>query len=174
MPLHYLAWRDTLAQWGCPFPEERHYKLGGMPIVQIVELLAKEHGIAMPAHEVAARKEDLYYEYLPKLNAVAEVVEHIEAQHGHIPFAVVSGSTRESVELSLKATGLLGEFTTLVCAGDYKKSKPDPEPFLIAAERLGVAPEKCLVFEDTQMGIDAAKAAGMAWVRVPLPWERNP
>ena len=172
MPLHYLAWRDTLAQWGCPFPEERHYKLGGMPIVQIVQMLADEHGIVMPALEVSARKEALYYEYLPKLQAVPEVVEHIEAQHGRIPFAVVSGSTRESVELSLKATGLLDKFQTLVCAGDYKKSKPDPEPFLMAAERLGVAPERCLVFEDTQMGIDAAKAAGMAWVRVPLPWER--
>lgn len=174
MPLHYLAWRDTLAEWGCPFPEERHYKLGGMPIVQIVETLAKEHGIPMPAIEVAGRKEALYYEYLPKLKAVPEVLEHIEAQHGRIPFAVVSGSTRESVELSLKATGLLDRFPTLVCAGDYAKSKPHPEPFLMAAERLGVAPEKCLVFEDTQMGIDAAKAAGMAWVRVPLPWERNP
>jgi HAD superfamily hydrolase (TIGR01509 family) len=52
-------------------------------------------------------------------------------------------------------------------------SKPHPEPFLLAAERLEVAPEKCLVFEDTQMGIDAAAAAGMAWVRVPAPWERG-
>ncbi len=172
MPLHYLAWRDTLAEWGCPFPEERHYKMGGMPIVDIVKTLAIEHGITMPPLEVAARKEALYYEYLPKLKAVPEVVEHIEAQHGRIPFAVVSGSTRESVEQSLKATGLLDRFSTLVCAGDYSRSKPHPEPFLMAAERLGVAPEKCLVFEDTQMGIDAAKAAGMAWVRVPLPWER--
>jgi HAD superfamily hydrolase (TIGR01509 family) len=144
-----------------------------MPIVEIVQTLAEEHGIAMPALEVAARKEALYYEYLPQLKAVPEVLEHIEAQHGRLPFAVVSGSTRESVQLSLQATGLLDKFPTLVCAGDYAKSKPDPEPFLMAAERLGIAPEKCLVFEDTQMGIEAAKAAGMAWVRVPLPWERQ-
>jgi HAD superfamily hydrolase (TIGR01509 family) len=59
-----------------------------------------------------------------------------------------------------------------VCAGDYEKGKPDPEAFLLAAAKLGVAPETCLVFEDTEMGIQAAKAAGMASVKIPPPWER--
>ena len=63
-----------------------------------------------------------------------EVLEHIEAERGRIPFAVVSGSTRDSVVASLTALKLLDRFDTLVCAGDYKKSKPDPEPFLCAAE----------------------------------------
>jgi HAD superfamily hydrolase (TIGR01509 family) len=85
---------------------------------------------------------------------------------------VVSGSTRDSVTKSLEALGILDRFETLVCAGDYTKSKPDPEPFLIAAERLGVAPGDCLVFEDTEMGIQAATAAGMASVKVLQPWER--
>jgi HAD superfamily hydrolase (TIGR01509 family) len=76
------------------------------------------------------------------------------------------------VTKSLKTLGILDKFETLVCAGDYTKSKPDPEPFLIAAERLGVAPEDCLVFEDTEMGIQAATAAGMASVKVLQPWER--
>jgi HAD superfamily hydrolase (TIGR01509 family) len=173
MPLHYLAWRDALAEWSCPFPEERHYRMGGMPIVEIIQTLAAEHDLRMPAEVVATRKEAFYYEHLPMLKAVPEVLEHIEAQHGRIPFAVVSGSTRESVEASLRATNLLEKFPTLVCAGDYTRSKPDPEPFLMAAARLGIAAEKCLVFEDTQMGIDAAQAAGMAWVRVPPPWERG-
>ncbi len=87
-------------------------------------------------------------------------------------FAVVSGSTRESVIKSLRTLRLLDRFETLVCAGDYKNAKPHPEAFLMAAERLGVAPEKCLVFEDTEMGIQAATAAGMASVRVLQPWER--
>jgi HAD superfamily hydrolase (TIGR01509 family) len=59
-----------------------------------------------------------------------------------------------------------------VCAGDYEKSKPDPEAFLLAAARLGVPAEACLVFEDTEMGIQAARAAGMGWVKVPPPKER--
>jgi len=100
-------------------------------------------------------------------------VEHIAAQHGRIPLAVVSGSTRDSVTASLAALKLLDKFDALVCAGDYKKSKPDPEAFLLAASKLGVAPETCLVFEDTDMGIQAATAAGMASVKIPPPWERG-
>src|SRR5882757_7816065 len=91
---------------------------------------------------------------------------------GRMPFAVVSGSARESVVGSLTQLGLLDRFETLVCAGDYTHSKPHPEPFLIAAERLGVAPKDCVVFEDTDMGVASAKAAGMSWVRVPQPHER--
>jgi HAD superfamily hydrolase (TIGR01509 family) len=172
MPLHYIAWSKALGEWNCPFPEERFYAWGGMPIVEIIERLSTEHGIKMPVRHVAARKEELYYEHLPELKAVPEVLEHIEQQHGRIPFAVVSGSERASVQASLRAIGLLQKFQTLVCAGDYVRSKPDPEAFLMAAQRLGLSPESCLVFEDTQMGVDAAKAAGMAWVRVPPPWQR--
>jgi HAD superfamily hydrolase (TIGR01509 family) len=172
MPLHYIAWSKALGEWNCPFPEERFYAWGGMPIVEIIERLSTEHGIKMPVKRVAARKEELYYEHLPELKAVPEVLEHIEQQHGGIPFAVVSGSERASVQASLRAIGLLQKFQTLVCAGDYVRGKPDPEAFLMAAQRLGLSPESCLVFEDTQMGVDAAKAAGMAWVRVPPPWQR--
>ncbi len=173
MPLHYVAWSQALGEWGCKFSEERFYELGGVPIVEIIERLGREQGVEMPIPQVAKRKEELYFEHLPKLKCVPEVLEHIELQHGRIPFAVVSGSTRESVEASLRAIGLLERFDVLVCAGDYAKSKPDPEPFLLAATRLNVVPETCLVFEDTQMGIDAATAAGMASVRVPPRLERR-
>jgi HAD superfamily hydrolase (TIGR01509 family) len=67
---------------------------------------------------------------------------------------------------------LLDKFDTLVCAGDYEKGKPDPEAFLLAASKLGVAPAACLVFEDTDLGIQAATAAGMASVKIPPPWDR--
>jgi HAD superfamily hydrolase (TIGR01509 family) len=107
------------------------------------------------------------------LKAIPEVLAHIEDQHGRIPFAVVSGSTRDSVETSLGQLGLLDRFDAFVCAGDYAKGKPDPEPFLTAARLLGVKPEECLVFEDADVGVAAAKAAGMAVVKVPLPHERK-
>jgi HAD superfamily hydrolase (TIGR01509 family) len=73
---------------------------------------------------------------------------------------------------SLEAVGLLAKFDTLVCAGDYTHGKPNPEPFLMAAERLGIDPAACLVFEDAEPGIAAATAAGMASVKVPQPRER--
>jgi HAD superfamily hydrolase (TIGR01509 family) len=172
MPLHYLAWKKALGEWDCEFEEKLFYEWGGMPVVEIISTLNKKHGLSMPVEAVSRRKENLYFEFLPQLKAVPEVLEHIEAEHRRIPFAVVSGSTRESVIASLVSLNLLDRFETLVCAGDYKKSKPDPEAFLLAASRLRIEPERCLVFEDTEMGIQAAKAAGMASVKVPLPWEK--
>jgi HAD superfamily hydrolase (TIGR01509 family) len=173
MPLHYIAWKTALGEWNCPFPEETFYAWGGFPVTKIISLLNGQYGLSMPVAEVGQRKEALYYEALPHLKVVPEVLEHIEAQYGRIPFAVVSGSTRESVTASLRTLQLLDKFETLVCAGDYRQAKPHPEAFLMAAQRLGVGPESCLVFEDTDMGIQAATAAGMASVKVPPPWERK-
>ncbi|HXM68360.1 MAG TPA: HAD-IA family hydrolase [Candidatus Acidoferrum sp.] len=173
MPLHYIAWKQALAEWNCDFDEELFYAWGGMPVSQIISTLNEKNGLTMPIETVSRRKENLYFELLPQLKPVPEVLEHIETEHGRRPFAVVSGSTRESVVASLVSLNLLDRFDTLVCAGDYKKSKPDPEAFLLAAARLAVTPEHCLVFEDTEMGIEAATAAGMASVKVPPPWERR-
>jgi len=173
MPLHYVAWSRALSEWNCEFSEEVFYAWGGMPVAEIISTLNEKRGLQMPVESVARRKEQLYFEILPQLKAVPEVLEHIEASHGRIPFAVVSGSTRDSVTASLQALKILDRFETLVCAGDYRRSKPDPEPFLVAAARLGVAPQDCLVFEDTDMGIQAATAAGMASVKIPQPWERT-
>jgi len=172
MPLHYIAWKQALGEQGCDFPETQFYRMGGMPVRDVIRALNAQHGLQMPVEAVALRKEDLYYKFLPQLTAVPEVLEVIEASHGTIPFAVVSGSTRESVAASLQSLHLLDKFQTLVCAGDYQRSKPDPEAFLLAAQRLGVAPDCCLVFEDADIGIEAATAAGMASVRVLQPWER--
>ena len=172
MPLHYIAWKKALAEWNCEFDEKVFYAWGGTPVVEIVSTLNKRQGLSMPVDLVARRKESLYYELLPQLKPVPEVLEHIEAQHGQIPFAVVSGSTRQSVTESLRSLGLLDRFDVLVCAEDYQKSKPDPEAFLLAAARLRVPPNTCLVFEDTEMGIQAATAAGMASVKILQPWER--
>jgi HAD superfamily hydrolase (TIGR01509 family) len=173
MPLHYVAWKRALGEWNCEFNEELFYAWGGRPTPEIISTLNEMQRLSMPVERVAYRKEEFYFAMLPELKAVPEVLEHIEAQHGRIPFAVVSGSARDSVTASLETLKLLDRFETLVCAGEYQKSKPDPEAFLLAASKLGVAPRSCLVFEDTEMGIQAATAAGMASVKVPPPWERR-
>ena len=173
MPLHYIAWTKALAEWGAAFDEELFYAWGGKPPKDIITELNQMQGLRMPVEELAERKEDLYFSLLPQLKSIPEVVEHIEAQHGRIPFAVVSGSNRASIVKSLSTVGLLDRFEILVGHEDYTRSKPAPDAFLIAAERLGIAPRDCLVFEDTEMGIAAATAAGMAWVRVPQPMDRR-
>ena len=173
MPLHHIAWNAALGEWGCEFGEELFYAWGGKPIPEIISTLNQMHGLAMPVETVSLRKEELYLEMLDQLKPVPEVLDHIEAQYGRIPFAVVSGGSRDVVVQSLAALHLLDKFETIVGAEDYTRSKPAPDGFLVAAARLGVDPKDCLVFEDTAMGIQAATAAGMASVRVPSPMERG-
>ena len=173
MPLHFVAWTRALAEYGCTdFTEPFFYSLGGVPVTGVVDAINLRDGSSIPAEEFAVRKEDLYYELIHQLQPVPEVLEVIHSHHGKLPFAVVSGSTRESVVKSLVALGILDLFDTLVCAGDYTHGKPSPEPFLLAAHRLNVDPTLCLVFEDADVGIQSATAAGMASVRIAQPWER--
>ena len=173
MPLHYVAWKKTLAENNCDFPETLFYEWGGMPTDKIVAQLNKMNGLNMSVEHVVTTKERRFYDLLPTLKVIPEVLEHIDDKHGRIPFAVVSGGTRESVSKTLTILGLLDRFPILVCADDYTRGKPDPQAYLMAAEQLGVAPARCLVFEDTELGIQAARAAGMQWVKIPAPWERN-
>jgi len=173
MPLHYIAWKTALSEWGCAFDETLFYEWGGKPVHEIISTLNRMQGLNMPVAEVSVRKENLYYEQLPHLKAVPEVQEQIEMNYGRIPLAVVSGSSRESVLNSLTTIRLRDRFDTIVGAEDYTRSKPAPDAFLMAAERLGIAPQDCLVFEDTALGIQAATAAGMSSVRVPSALERR-
>ena len=173
MPLHYIGWTQALGEWGARLDEETFYAWGGKPPKEIIADLNRMQGLSMPVEAVAERKEQLYYSLLPQLKAIPAVVAQMDAQYGRIPFAVVSGSSRESIVNSLTTVGLLDRFALLVGREDYARSKPAPDGFLLAAERLGVGPQDCLVFEDTEMGIQAATAAGMASVRVPQPHERR-
>jgi beta-phosphoglucomutase family hydrolase len=168
MPLHFRAWTQVIAEQGGHFPEELFYSWGGIPLQKTVEMLNERFGYSMSPEETVRRKEQLYLDLLPELQPVAAVLEHVEAQHGQIPFAIVSGSPRSSIHRTLTQLRLLDRFPVIVGAEDYTHGKPHPEPFLTAAEQLQVAPEECLVFEDADAGIASAVAAGMDWVRVPL------
>ena len=137
MPLHYIAWSKALAEWNCPFDEELFYAWGGKPLAEIIATLNAMHGLNMPVDVVAEHKENYYYAMLPQLEPVAEVLEHIHAMHGRIPFAVVSGSSRESVSRSLSTLHLLDKFDLVVGSEDYERSKPAPDAFLTAADAPG-------------------------------------
>lgn len=166
MPLHFVAWTKAVEEAGGTFPKKLFYELAGVPIVQVVERLNQTFGYTLDPVAVAHRKEALYLEMLDQVSPIASVLEHIHLQHRRIPLAVVSGSPRDSIIRTLTAIGLLDRFDTLVGAEDYTHGKPHPEPFLVAARRLGVEPQHCLVFEDADAGIRSAEAAGMKWVHV--------
>ncbi len=169
MPLHYRAWREVLREHAAEFPEALFYELGGMPTVQIVELLNARHGHAMPPAETAHKKEIVFLDLLEGIKPIEPVVAIVHEVSGRLPMAVASGGNRHVVTRTLRSLGLLEKFAAVVCAEDYPQGKPAPDPFLVAAQKLGVPPEKCLVFEDTLIGQEAAQAAGMLSVLVPPP-----
>jgi HAD superfamily hydrolase (TIGR01509 family) len=168
MPLHFRSWNEAVAEHGAVFPSDLFAAWAGVPLDRTVALLNETLGYALPIVETVRRKEELYHALLPEVRAVASVVAHIDKQYGRIPFAVVSGSPHASVVRTLTALGLIDKLPVIVGAEDYTHGKPHPEPFLTAAQLLGVAPGRCLVFEDADAGIQSAEAAGMQWVRVPV------
>jgi HAD superfamily hydrolase (TIGR01549 family) len=160
MPIHFLAWNRTMTEVGIELPEDRFYAMGGIPTHRIIEMLAHEQKVLVDAHATAQRKEEAFFELI---HIIVEVAEKLR---GLKPIAVASGGSRHGIEKQLRHVGILDWFDTIVCAEDTTRHKPDPDVFLESARRVGVAPEKCLVFEDAELGIEAAKRAGMDWLDV--------
>jgi HAD superfamily hydrolase (TIGR01509 family) len=167
MPLHYESWIQALSLWGCEFPKDLFYAWAGTPTIRVVDRLNEKYGLQMSPEEVVEEKEKAYLKTVSSIQPISGVLRHIEAQSGRIPFAVVSGSPRDSVIQTLSALNLLSHFPVILGAEDYRQGKPHPEAFLLAAQSLGVPSEQCLVFEDADLGIEAAISAGMSWVKVP-------
>ena len=141
-----------------------------MPTEEIVALLNAQQGLNMNPVEVALQKEEYYYEILHQLEAVPEVLEEIHRMHGEIPFAVVSGGDAGvGDEVRWRRWVFWTGSRRWYAPRIMRKASLIRSPYLTAAKRLGVAPEECLVFEDTAIGIQAAMAAGMASVKILQP-----
>lgn len=174
MGLHYRAWSRAMEDFGGTYPEELFYEWGGRPTTQIVRDLNERFGLAMDVEAVVHRKERYYLELIPEVEPMRDVVEYARERTGRVPMAVASGGHRGLVVATLRALGIAEWFGAVVCAEDYERGKPYPDPFLIAAKRLDVDPRGCVVFEDSPTGIEAAKAAGMPWVLVAGPKAKIP
>ena len=126
----------------------------------VIVINAEKVGLTVDAKEVYARKREIWDEEKPKSEPIECNIElfRLLQQAGH-PVAVASGSSRPSILPAMEQLGIAVD--VLVTSADYAVGKPDPELFLIAAERLGVPPEHCIVVEDSEIGIEAAHAAGM-------------
>lgn len=142
-------------------------ELAGYPIPAVVEEINKRYKSSFDPNEFATRKSDLFYnEFIPLTKPIDHVVNHLKASAGKYKIGVVSGGSRRMIQKTLEVLGIDSLVDVLVCAEDYEKGKPNPEPFLTAAEKLGVEPAACIVFEDGEPGVKAAEAAGMKWIRI--------
>jgi HAD superfamily hydrolase (TIGR01509 family) len=171
MPVHYRAWTAMLGRHGIPFPEARFYALGGVPTAQIIRILSAECGVPVAdVDAMVAEKESLFLAHLHAVRPLEAVVAVAAAYRGRLPIAVASGGYRETITRTLDQLGIRGWFNATVTAEDTARHKPEPDVFLEAARRIGVPPAACVVFEDTDIGLEAARRAGMAGVDVRTDW----
>lgn len=166
MPGHGKAWRLTCERYGYPFDPAYMQSLGGVPTDQTVVLLNKKYQLQHDVAEVAAFKAATWEQMdeAPVLiPCTFEVLQHYLTTK---KIGIGTGAERSHALKMLRQTGLLALVPTVVTASDVTHGKPHPETFLTVAAQLGVAPEQCVVFEDTAIGQQAALAAGMDCILV--------
>ncbi|KAB2660734.1 MAG: HAD-IA family hydrolase [Verrucomicrobia bacterium] len=168
MPLHWIAWNRIATRHGLHFPEDRFYALGGVPSRDILKLLSREQNIALDPIAVSAEKEDEYLPMLAQVQPIEAVVSVARAYHGKIPMAVASGGQKPIIEQVLVHLGIRHLFDAIVTSEDVTQQKPAPDIFLEAARRIGIAPQLCRGYEDTDLGMQAIIAAGMEAIDVRL------
>lgn len=161
MPTHFIAWTQTLNKYGIVFPEDRFYGLGGVPAPVIVAMLAEEQSVSVNPDAIAHEKEELFLNLLTKVMPILPVKAVAEFYRGKLPMAIATGSPRWVAEIILKNLGMWDWFETVVGADDIEHPKPAPDVYLEAARRLNVDPKKCFAFEDTKLGMQSARDAGM-------------
>jgi beta-phosphoglucomutase-like phosphatase (HAD superfamily) len=166
MPLHWRAWQVVTAKYRLQLPEDRFYSLGGVPSRDILKMLSIEQGINLDHLAVAREKEAEYLPLIAQVEPINTVVGVAREWHGKIPLAVASGGTRRVIEQVLEHLGIRPLFGAIVTSEDVVNQKPAPDIFLEAARRIGVPPRFCRAYEDTDLGMQAIRAAGMEAVDV--------
>jgi len=166
MPLHWRAWELITRRHDLHFPEDRFYSLGGVPSRDILKMLAVEQGRSLDHFAIAHEKENAYVPLMAEIEPIHAVVEIARANFGKIPMAVASGGTQPIIEQVLTQLKIRHLFQAVVTSEMIKKQKPAPDIFLEAARRIGVAPAFCRAYEDTDLGLQAIRAAGMDAVDV--------
>jgi beta-phosphoglucomutase family hydrolase len=168
---HNQAWAHALTQFSIPFTMTRMEQLGGVPIPDTVEILAAEAGMTVDVAEVVAVRNHRFYELLPITLSPTPLVAGVVLPFlGEKLMAVGTGCHTDMAKRILAGISLDHYLPLVIGADQVDNPKPAPDTFLLAAEKLGVKPEHCLVFEDADAGLKAAAAAGMAAIDVRKLW----
>ena len=166
MPLHWRAWQMITQRHNLHFPEDRFFSLGGVPSRDILKMLAEEQGRSLDHIAVAHEKENAYLPMMAEVEPIHAVVEIAKANYGKIPMAVASGGTQPIIVGVLEHLKIRHLFQAVVTSEMVKNQKPAPDIFLEAARRIGVEPKFCRGYEDTDLGMQAIRSAGMDAVDV--------
>ncbi|XGV95019.1 MAG: HAD family hydrolase [Leptolyngbya sp. BL-A-14] len=166
LPVHYQTWSAALEAVGADISRDWYYEYCGTSAEEMLAILKATFGYEFDANAVITGRQPHYRALthtIKEVQAVADIVRHY---HGKVPMAVASGGERAVLETTLETIQLRHFFDTIVSIDDVKKGKPEPDIFLLAAQRLNVSPHDCIVYEDTDTGLEAARRAGMRSIDV--------
>jgi HAD superfamily hydrolase (TIGR01509 family) len=166
MSLHNQAWIDTLSTFGCQMTAQILNEYAGIPNPETVRLFNERFDWKLDPIQVAELKEVTFLKKVHLIRPIEPVLDIVRKHDQKKPMAIVTGGNRPLVKVIVETLKIERFFETIVCAEDAPRAKPYPDPFLLAARRLDVRPERCIVFEDGNAGIEAAKAAKMAVIKV--------
>ncbi|MGC4070512.1 MAG: HAD family phosphatase [Polyangiaceae bacterium] len=163
MPIHHDAWKEAFSLHSAPFdfPWDRFVSRAGMTLERTVIELNREFGCSLDPDAVALAQRAAYAKRQDDIRPIVFVTEFARTLRGRCPLGVASGSRQEAVLHALRIAQIADWFDVVVTATDVEHGKPWPDVFLLAAQRLGRQPERCLVVEDGLMGVKAAHRAGM-------------
>jgi beta-phosphoglucomutase len=163
---HFIAWKELAAEWNYTLTPEDNEKLKGVSRMDSVNKVAQWANVQTKPEQlldIAHRKNEIYLRFCNQLTpqhvlpGISSLINTLKANGVFISL----GSASKNARFVLDKLGLLGVFDVVVDGNDVSKSKPNPEVFLKAAQRMGVSPEHCVVLEDAPAGIEAALAANM-------------
>ncbi len=164
--LHFLAWKRIADRLGCPFDERLNDSLRGVSRTESLRIILRAGGVTLTEgelYELAEEKNRIYREYLSGMtpsDVAADVRATLAKLRGR-GYRLAVGSSSKNAGYILERTELRSAFDAVVDGWDISETKPDPEVFLLAAERLALPPAECAVIEDAAAGILAARRAGM-------------
>jgi beta-phosphoglucomutase-like phosphatase (HAD superfamily) len=170
MPAHVKAWVATYKSFGIDIAPEPFFQMGGLPNRAIIETLNRDLGCTLDVEQTQDDKERRYLEILHTVEEITAVVNIAREYQGRVPMAVASSGMGRIVAQTLTSLSLVSLFDTVVTADDVTHGKPSPDIFLLAAERLGADPADCIVYEDGDPGLEAARRAEMRAVDVRVLW----
>ena len=161
LPVHIASWHTVCKKLNCTFDERIVVEMTGMATISFAERIKKEQNLQVDAEEIVRMKKQEFWKNIKRIKPHGAVINLMKKSYGKIPMAIGTGACRQSATLQLTELMIDQFFDVIVTADDVDRHKPEPDTFLKCAQLLNVEPEYCQVFEDGELGMQAAQTAGM-------------
>ncbi|NEQ24030.1 MAG: HAD family phosphatase [Microcoleus sp. SIO2G3] len=166
LPAHFESFAIALHSFSIEFDRAWFYQHCGLSACEMLVQFNRQFGYQLDVDAIDRSRQQQFYQLVHQIRPIEPIAAIARNHAGQVPIALASGGDRSVVEATLEAIGMRTDFDAIVCRNDVQRGKPAPDIFLLASERLGVSPTDCLVYEDSDTGLEAARRAGMRSIDV--------